>query len=277
MTRSARFTTGWRVLLTLVLSTVTVVAPWVPLMAKGVLLEERGPLAEGAICPGAAIQPQYAAPGAPPIVQAIRGPSTTLPAGAECFGTYDPAALWITVAGVVRTPDNPTAFVARFGAISQLLGVQYWSTTEQKWRPLVLSAYATAAVNSNARPRADYSVAELSAGSDRYYRIADSRSGHDVLYRLKLRSSQPGSLVVETLNAEPIKQWGLTFYAIGGLHTLYFLNERAPGFWAYYSITRVLPNNFLAAGHENSYINRAVALYRHYMSIPTNAEPPAAR
>jgi len=233
-------------------------------------------LGEEAVCLRAAVQPQYAAPGAPPIVQAIRGAGIAAPAGAECLGTPDSAALWITVAGVARTPDNSTALVARFAAISELLGVQYWSTTEQKWRPLVSSAYAITAVSSGAKPRPDYSAAELSATA-RYYRIADSRSGHDVLYRLQLRSSRPGGVVIETENEAPIKQWGLTLYGIGGLHTLYFLNERTPGVWAYYSITRVLPNNFLAGGHEKSYINRAVALYRHYMSIPTNAEPPAAR
>jgi hypothetical protein len=238
---------------------------------------DRPALAQGSGCAGAVVQPQYPALGAPPIVRASRGAGTPAPAGAECFGESGSAPMWITVASVFRTTDNPTIFAARFGAISQLLGVQYWSTTEQKWRPLVLSAYATATLNSDAKPRADYSVAELSAAGELYYRIADSRSGHDVTYRLMLRSSQPGSLLVETVNAEPIKQWGLTFYASGGLRTLYFLNERASGVWAYYSITRVLPNTFLAAGHEKSYINRAVALYRHYVSIPTNAGPPAAR
>jgi len=265
MTSSARFTTGWRVVLMLVLSSLSITTLALPV------------LGEEAACLRAPVQAQYAAPGAPPIVQAIRGAGIAAPAGAECLGTSDSAALWITVSGVARTPDNSTALVARFAAISQLRGVQYWSTTEQKWRPLVLSAYATTAVSSGAKPRADYSAAELSAMGDRYYRVADSRSGHDVLYRLQLRSSQPGRVVVETENEAPIKQWGLTLYGVGGLHTLYFLNERAPGVWAYYSITRVLPNNFLAGGHERSYINRAVALYRHYMSIPTNVEPPAAR
>ena len=277
-TRGARFTTGWRVLLMLVLASLAVVTAERPVLAAETVLGSGAVVADATGCPGALIEPQYADLGAPPIVQTVRtGAATPAPPGAECFGKSDSTVTWITVAAFFRTDDNPTALVARFGAISQLLAVQYWSTTEQKWRPLVLSAYATSAVNSDAKPRADYSVAELSAGSDRYYRIADSRSGHDIVYRLKLRSSQPGSLVVETANLEPIKQWGLTFYAAGGLHTLYFLRERAPGVWAYYSITRVLPNSFLAGGHEKSYINRAVALYRHYASIPTNAEPPAAR
>ena len=55
-----------------------------------------------------------------------------------------------------------------------------------------------------------------------------------------------------------------------------FLERRSPDVWAYYSITRILPAGFLARGHEKSYINRAVALFRHYMRLPTDAEPPAA-
>ena len=95
--------------------------------------------------------------------------------------------------------------------------------------------------------------------------------------RLRKRLSQPGRLVVETANVDAIRKWGLTLYAPEDVDTLYFLSERSPGVWAYYSITRVLPNSVLAEGHDESFINRAVALYRHYMGLPTDAEPPAAR
>jgi len=83
-------------------------------------------------------------------------------------------------------------------------------------------------------------------------------------------------VVVETSNVDAIKWWGITLYAADGLDTWYFLGERSPGVWDYYSITRVLPASFLAKGHEKSYINRAVALYRHYMRLPTDTEPPSA-
>ena len=91
-----------------------------------------------------------------------------------------------------------------------------------------------------------------------------------------MKEAQRRRVVVETSNVDAIKQWGITLYAADGLNTLYFLDERSPGVWAYYSITRVLPASFLAEGHEKSYINRAVALYRHYMRLPTNTEPPSA-
>jgi len=81
----------------------------------------------------------------------------------------------------------------------------------------------------------------------------------------------------EITNVDAIKQWGITLYAPGGLHTLYFLKKQSPDIWAYYSITRVLPNSFLAEGHDKSYINRAVALYRYIVGLQTDAEPPSAR
>jgi hypothetical protein len=227
---------------------------------------------------GGSVQPQYPALDARPLARATRVKGdAAAPAGAGCFEELDSAATWITVASVIRTSDTASTFVGRLGAISQLLTVQYWSTTQQKWRPLVSSAHAIATVGA-ARPiqRGDYSAAELASAQDRYYVVADSRSGQDVTYRMRLRLSQPGRVVVETANVDAVKQWGITIYAPEGLHTLYFFDERAPGVWAYYSITRVLPKTFLAEGHEKSYINRAVALYRHYVHLPTNGEAPSA-
>jgi hypothetical protein len=197
------------------------------------------------------------------------------PVGAACFSETTTAAIWVTVASVVRTADNPETIIGRFGAISKLQTVQYWSVTDHKWRPLVSSAFATLRGGST-QARADYSASELATGEDHYYLITDTRSGRAITYRLRLRQGQRGRVVVQTSNVDAVKQWGFTIYDADGLDTWYFLGERSPGVWAYYSITRVLPASFLAKGHEESYINRAVALYRHYMHLPTDAEPPSA-
>jgi hypothetical protein len=211
----------------------------------------------------------------PPIARATHATDvSTAPVGAGCFDETI-SATWITVASVIRTTDDSSTIVERFGAISELRSVRYWSTADQQWRRLISSASAIAG-GKLAQPRADYSVAELSGDKDLYYRVTDTRSGRATLYRLRLLRSQLGRVVVQTSNVEAIRQWGFTLYASGGLDTLYFLNERSPGVWSYYSITRVAPASLLAEGHEKSLINRAVALYRHYMRLPTDAEPPSA-
>jgi hypothetical protein len=251
---------------------------WLPLavaLTSGVAMASDPP-AEPA-CMRSGVTPVYAPLNAPPIAQATRvSGGGTPPAGASCFEKSDSAATWITVASIVRTPNRQNAFIVRLGAISTLSAVQYWSTTEQKWRPMVTSAFAITSANSRL-PRADYSLADLVVGVDRYYSVTDSRSGRAVAYRLRLLQSQPTDLLIETANVDAIRQWGITVYAPGGLHTLYFLKKQSPDVWDYYSITRVHPNTFLAEGHDKSFINRAVALYRHIVGLPTDAEPPAAR
>jgi hypothetical protein len=227
-------------------------------------------------CLSSGVSPVFPPLNAAPLAQATRAPGgPASPAGASCFEKSDSAATWITVASIVHSSNNLDAFIERFGSVSTLLAVRYWSTTEQKWRPLVLSASAVASSNATT-PRADYSLAELVTGEDRYYSVTDSRSGRAVTYRLRLWPSQPTGLVVEIVNVDAIKQWGITLYAPGGLQTLYFLRKQSPGAWAYYSITRILPNSFLAEGHDKSFINRAVAVYRHIAGLPTDAEPPSA-
>src|SRR5215469_13398589 len=128
-------------------------------------------------CLGAGLEAHYPALDSPPMVQAVRASSDSpTPAGAACFDKTSSAAMWFTVAAVIRTPESPSAFIGRFGAISELLSAQYWSTTDQRWRPLVSSASAIAGTNST-QPRADYSPSDLATGENRYYQIADSRSG----------------------------------------------------------------------------------------------------
>jgi hypothetical protein len=230
------------------------------------------------------VRPQYAALNSAPNIGFIPVSSghPSVP-GANCFDDPGAPAAWLTVAAVVTSADSAAVLMQRFGAISQLLPVQYWSTTEHKWRPMVSAAAAVVSPDSRLA-RADFSLAELLAPADRYYSLTDTRSGHAVVYRLRVRSPRASpedpwatELTVDIANVDPIKQWGITLYAPGGLHTLYLLQQRAGGTWSYYSITRLLPSSFLAAGHDKSYINRAVALYRHVVGIPTNTEPPAAR
>ena len=227
-------------------------------------------------CLSSGTPPLFAPLDSPPVAQATRVPGGAAPpAGAGCFGKSDSGVTWITVASVVRMSSSQNTFIERFGSISTLLAVQYWSTTDHKWRPLASSASAVNSASSKL-PRADYSLAELLTGEDRYYSMTDTRSGRAVTYRLRLWQSQPTGLVVEVDNVDAIKQWGITLYAPGGLHSLYFLKKQSPDIWTYYSITRVLPNSFLAVGHDKSYINRAVALYRYITGLPTDAEPPSA-
>jgi hypothetical protein len=259
-----RATYSWWLFLAIVVPGITAPVPVPPLEPAG------------AGCLDAGAEAYYPPLDSPPVARLMRpNHDAVAPVGAACFDKTTLAATWVTVASVVRTADSLNAVIGRFGAISKLLTVQYWSVTDHKWRPLVSSAFAILGAGST-QARADYSPSELATGEDQYYLVTDTRSGRAITYRLRLLQGQRGRVLVETSNVDPVKQWGFTLYATDGLDTLYFVDERSPGVWAYYSITRVLPAGFLAFGHDKSYINRAVALYRHYMHLPTDAEPPSA-
>jgi Family of unknown function (DUF6675) len=226
---------------------------------------------DDATCLRSAPQPEFATLNAAPLVRVTHEAPA---AGGECFNKTDSTATWITVASLVETSDTRKELIGRFGAISQLVAVRYWSVTDRKWRPLLSSAVALNVVQT-VTSRPDYSAEELQRTETLPYRITDTRTERAVTYSLRLSSIGPREFAVETANVDAVKEWGITFYAPGGLHTVYYLAERAPGRWAYSSITRIVPASFLAQGHEKSYVNRAVALYRHYMHIPTDQDPPA--
>jgi hypothetical protein len=229
-------------------------------------------------CVGGVAQPPYAPLNAAPNVQLWNGSSlSALPALAVCFGASTPQfGTLLAVAGTFQSGDGEAALLSRFGAISKLLLVQYWSTTDHTWRPFLTAATALTK-EVGGQPRSDFTTTEIESGQDLYLGQTDSRSTNEVIYRMRLRESDSQHFLIETENVTPVRRWALTLYKPGELCSLYFLDQRSPGIWSYYSLTRVGGSRWLIAGHENSYINRAVALYRHFAGIPTDLEPPPAR
>jgi hypothetical protein len=221
--------------------------------------------------------PPYAPVGAAPNIeiwkpQSLAGP----PARAACLGWSTPDIhMLVTVAGTFENTGGARAVLSRFGEVSKLLLVRYWSTTDQKWRPLVLAASALTTKNSG-QPREDFTNAELQSGQDVYFSQRDSRGASEVIYRVRIRELNSSRLVMETENVTAVRWLALTLLKPGGLHALYFIEERSLGVWSYYALTRIAEGSWLISGHENSYINRVVALYRHIAGIPTDLEPPAA-
>ena len=60
------------------------------------------------------------------------------------------------------------------------------------------------------------------------------------------------------------------------LRSVYILEQAEPGIWSYYSLTRIAGNSWLSGGHDKSYINRILAMFRHLASIQSDLEPPPA-
>jgi hypothetical protein len=159
--------------------------------------------------------------------------------------------------------------------ISGLTGVRYWSTTHHSWRTLIVSASALEGPKGGARP--DFSAADLTPGSTRYFQQSDSLSGK-ATYSLQTVSASSERLVFKTENLTALHYMLVPLFPPHELQAIYFLERESPDVWRYYSIARTGKGaSNLAAGHDASTINRTAAFFRYFAGIPTDQEPPAAR
>lgn len=187
------------------------------------------------------------------------------------------ATIVVGLAGHFRYAGSADALLARIGAISSLSEVRYWSVTDKQWNGMFTRATALDGPDAK-KPRGDFSAAELRDGGDFYFVAADNRSGKDAVSRLRVIRADGEHFVLETENVTALRWTIFTYAAPGSFQTWYFLDREAGGGWRFYSLTRVLYANTVLGGiiPTNSYINRSVAMYRHFLGVPTDQGPPAA-
>ncbi len=164
----------------------------------------------------------------------------------------------------------------RLGAISELKGTRYWSTTHKQWQTLIEDAYATTGPPSY-QHRKDFSPEEIVAGVSLYFRQADNLSG-TATYRLRILSESSERLVFGIENITTMRYFLIPLFHPGEMQSVHFIERESSDLWRYYSIARTGKDaSSLTVGHEASSINRAVAFFRYITGIPTDKEPPAMR
>lgn len=194
----------------------------------------------------------------------------------SCVGWQgSPPTHVVAVAGRIREPGGVAVLLARFGAFSSLAGVRYWSETEQSWQTLITVAYSVVDAAGTTR-RGDFRPEEMLPGVALYSAERDNRSSQNVIYRMQVLERAQDRIVVSITNVSPVSRYLVTLFAPGELQTTYFLDRLGPDDWGYYALSGAT-TGFLTGGHPASWINRAIAFYRHFAGIPTDLEPPAAR
>jgi hypothetical protein len=226
--------------------------------------------------------PIYPALGAPPIVKlwskSDLGSDWKPP---PCTGWTSPGfTTLVTISARFRLTFRHTteagAWLERIGAISELKGTRYWSTTHQQWQTLIVDAYALTGAQTGQR-REDFTRDEVKAGKALYFEQVDNLAGKGV-YRMRIDEGSADRLVFDIENVSTMRYMLVPILHPGEMQSIYFLDREPDDVWRFYSIVRTGQNaNRLIAGNESSAINRAVALYRHFAGVPTDQEPPAAR
>lgn len=185
-------------------------------------------------------------------------------------------ATLVTITAQFRYSLDAQDLLRRIGAISQLAGMRYWSTTHKQWRTLILDAHALTGTQFSQR-REDFRSDEINEGKVFYFEQADNLSGR-ATYRMRIAAATPTRLVIDIENVSTIRYLLVPLFRPGELQSMYFLDRESADVWRFYSIVRTGTNsNRLLTGNESSAINRAVAFYRYMVGIPTDQEPPAAR
>ena len=221
---------------------------------------------------GSPPSPPYPAVEAPPTVRVWQGSDWKPPA---CAGwPASPAATLVATAGRFRDTGGVEALRRRVGAISKMAGLLYWSTTHQKWQPLIVEAHALTGPEGDAR--ADFPAVDVAPGRSLYAEQADNLLGSAV-YEMRIREASADRLVFSTENRSTLRFMGFPLFSAGEVQSICFLQRESKDAWRYYSISRMAKQASLLPGHEPSLINRAVAIYRYLAGIRPDLEPPAAR
>jgi hypothetical protein len=216
----------------------------------------------------AAPSPAPAALGAPPAVQVARRGDRALhwpPPG--CTGWHgDGFRMVVALAGRFRLVGGIGALLARFGAVSKLPEMRYWSLDDRRWEPFVTAAHALDGPRGASRP--DFAPDEL-RGDPRFYSERGTFASGAVTYRMDVREANAERLVVTVENTGTMRILLLDLFDPGELQSLYVLEHEAGDVWTYYTLTRTRDTaSALTEGHEAFYVNRAMAQFRYYAGAP---------
>jgi hypothetical protein len=180
----------------------------------------------------------------------------------------------VTLAASFHHSGSVEGLLTRFGAISEFRGIKYWSVTDGAWRSLVTDAGALDGLDVPRR-RQDFTIAEMESGRDLYFEQRDNRSSGLVTYRMRVLDHAEDHAELAVDNVTGVWLFVIPLFDPGDLQSLYIVQRLSPGVWGFASLTGAR-EGALNPGGSASYVNRAVAIFRHIVGIPTDQAPPAA-
>lgn len=124
--------------------------------------------------------------------------------------------------------------------------------------------------------RPDFTLGELRAGADLFFLQQDNRSSDPVVYRMRVLAIDSEHLVISVENVTAVSVFIFTAFDPGDLKSTYVFMRLSPAMWGYYSLSGAREGVALLGSHGSSYLNRAMAIYRHLAGLPGDQGPPAA-
>lgn len=194
----------------------------------------------------------------------------------ECLRLL-PGAFKLSVAAAARIKirGGADAVLDRFGAISTMVGIKYWSLTDRAWKTLIVNAAALD--GPDGQKRQDFKAGELRNG-DAYFSQQDNRTPGAVTYRMHLLRSSADQVVINVTNVTSVKFHMVPLFRPGDLQSVYILRKVSPDEWTYLNISGAKKSlGFLGGDEEGSFRNRVFAFYRHFSAFPMEQNDHLAR
>jgi hypothetical protein len=248
--------------------------PYPILLAIGLMLVCSGGMARAEDlprppCMASPPAPDYAAAGHTPNIRVWNRREQTAPwVPPACTGwTAKDSGVLVAVAGSFSDGSSDD-LLKRFGSISRLQGLRYWSVTESGWRTLITHATALDGPELD-HPRKDFTLAEMKGGAELYFAQADNRTSGDVVYRMHVVQADASRLVIDIENVTAVRSFLIPLFSPGDLQSVHYLQRTAQGRWSYYGLAwagETMSSQLLVP--EASYVNRALALYSHFTGSP---------
>ncbi len=192
----------------------------------------------------------------------------------DCSGlsTTDVELLLLLTASY-RSAGDLNQQLARFGAVSRLKGMQYWSFSDRRRQTLIPEAHAVQSLAS-LQPRADFSVAELKSGAPLSFVHNDNRTSALVPYQMRLLRHGADGFTLRVENIGEIAMFGLTLVASHEMQWTVTVERLSAGLWGYRGM---LALHRLRLGgvdqHRLSNLSRAAAMFDLVAGRQTDVEP----
>lgn len=223
--------------------------------------------------------PAYASPGPLPALalwQAGELPAGWVPPACTGWAPREGSVVF-AVAGRFTHEGPIHTLLARAGAFSRQTEIRRWNVKTGQWEQQYQASAALAGPDPDLR-RPDFKPAEFVEEAQLYFVQDAVESLGPIVHELTVRESSAERLVMTTRNVNKGRAYLMPVIDPGGLEGFFMVEREAGSIWRYYSLTRVrllIPDAM--APPPNDHLNKAVALFRFLVGMPTDTEPPAAR
>jgi hypothetical protein len=223
--------------------------------------------------------PAYAPPGPLPALalwQAGELPAGWVPPACTGWAPRDDSVVF-AVAGRFEHEGSFDALLARAGAFSRQTEIRRWNMKTGQWEQQYKASAALTGPDPESR-RPDFKAAEFVEGARLYFVQDAVESLGPIVHELIVRERSAERLVMTTRNVNKGRAYLMPVIDPGGLEGFFMVEREGGSIWRYYSLTRVhllVPDAM--APPPNDHLNKAVALFRFLVGIPTDTEPAAVR